>query len=331
MKKNYLWEIAAAVPKQAIPVLSFPVTQPLGITVNQLVHSAGLQAQAMAYVAEHTPTAAAVSLMDLSVEAEAFGAAVRFADDEIPNVTGQLIADEEDAKALAVPPLTAGRAALCVEALRLAKERIRNKPVLAGVIGPYSLAGRLMDVTEIMYACYDDPDTVHLVLNKVTEYIIAYCEAFRDAGADGVMMAEPLAGLLSAEMAQEFSCPYVARIIEAVQRDDFLVVYHNCGNAVPAMLPELFTMGAAGYHFGNAVDMAEIMAKAPADALCMGNIDPAGQFANGTVASIRAATRELMDRCGGYPNFIPSSGCDIPAHAKWENIDAFFAELSAQS
>jgi len=331
MQKNYLWEAASAVPKKAIPVLSFPATQPLGITVNQLVHSAELQAQAMVYVAEHTPTAAAVSLMDLSVEAEAFGATVHFADDEVPNVSGQLIADEDAAKAMAVPPLSAGRASLCVEAVRLAKERIPDKPVLAGVIGPYSLAGRLMDVTEIMFTCYDDPDTVHLVLDKVTDYIIAYCKAFRDAGADGVMLAEPLAGLLNADMAQAFSCAYVSRIIEAVQREDFLVVYHNCGNAVPSMLPQIFAMKAAGYHFGNAVDMAEIMAHAPADALCMGNIDPAGQFANGTVESIRAATRGLMERCGGYPNFVPSSGCDIPAHARWENIDAFFEALSAQA
>ncbi|HPF86719.1 MAG TPA: uroporphyrinogen decarboxylase family protein [Candidatus Limiplasma sp.] len=328
MQKNFLWEAAGASPKKAIPVLSFPAAQPLGITVNQLVHSAELQAQAMAYVAEHTPTAAAISLMDLSVEAEAFGATVHFSDDDVPNITGQLIADEEAAKAMTVPPFSAGRASLCVEAVRLAKARIHGKPVLAGVIGPYSLAGRLMDVTEIMYTCYDDPDTVHLVLDKVTDYIIDYCKAFRDAGADGVMMAEPLAGLLNADMAREFSCAYVSRIIEAVQREDFLVVYHNCGNAVTSMLPEIFAMKAAGYHFGNAVDMAQIMAHAPADALCMGNLDPAGQFANGTTVSIREATRALMERCGGYPNFIPSSGCDIPAHAKWENINAFFDALS---
>jgi len=56
----------------------------------------------------------------------------------------------------------------------------------------------------------------------------------------------------------------------------------------------------------------------------MGNIDPAGQFAGGTEESITAATRELMNTCGRYPNFIPSSGCDIPAHASWKNIHAFF-------
>jgi uroporphyrinogen decarboxylase len=113
-----------------------------------------------------------------------------------------------------------------------------------------------------------------------------------------------------------------------IQRNDGginpAVLYHNCGNAVPVMLEEIYTQGAAAYHFGNAVDMAQIMAKTPADLLVMGNIDPASQFTNGTVDSITAATRELMDSCGHYANFVPSSGCDIPAHASWDNIHAFF-------
>ena len=112
----------------------------------------------------------------------------------MPAVTGQLVNGEAAAEALEVPPLTKGRAPLYVDAIQQAKALIPDKPVLAGVIGPYSLAGRLMDVTEIMYACFDEPETVHMVLDKAAEYIIAYCSAFKTAGADGVMMAEPLAG-----------------------------------------------------------------------------------------------------------------------------------------
>lgn len=322
--RNLLWEAARAEKKAALPILSFPAAQKLGVTVEQLVKSAALQAEAMALVARETPSLAAISLMDLSVEAEAFGAQVRFSQDEVPAIIGQLVSDEEEANDLAVPDLSAGRAQLCVDAVRRAKAAITDKPLLAGMIGPYSLAGRLCDVTEIMYLCYDEPETVHTVLDKVTQYLIAYGRAMKDAGADGVMMAEPLAGILSPDMAEEFSMPYVRRIIDALQDDDFAVIYHNCGNAVPAMLEGIYALGAAAYHFGNAVDMGQILQKTPADILVMGNVDPAGEFAGGTVESITAATRQLMEKCGHYPNFLPSSGCDIPAHAKWDNIHAFF-------
>ncbi len=325
--RNMLWAAAGAERRRALPVLSFPAAQKMQVTVNQLVKDAELQAQAMELVARETDTLAAVSLMDLSVEAEAFGATVHFSDNEVPVVIGQMIEDMDAAQALQIPDLDQGRASICVEGVRLAKQRIQDKPVLAGIIGPYSLAGRLMDVTEIMYICYDEPEAVHEVLEKVTTYLIRYGQAMKDAGADGVMMAEPLAGLLSPDMAGEFSVPYVKRIVDALQSDDFAVIYHNCGNSVMSMLDQIFAQGAAAYHFGNAVNMADVLAGAPSDALCMGNVDPAGELAEGTPESVTAATKKLMEECGMYKNFIPSSGCDIPAHAKWENIEAFFAAL----
>lgn len=325
--RNLLWDIARSEKKQAMPILSFPASQKLGVSVETLVKSAELQAKAMEIIAHETDTIAAVSLMDLSVEAEAFGAKVRFAEEEVPAIVGQLISDEDEANELEVPDLTAGRASLCVEAVRTAKQNITDKPVIAGMIGPYSLAGRLCDVTEIMYLCYDEPETVHTVLDKVTKYLIQYGQAMKDAGADAIMMAEPLAGILSPDMAEEFSMPYVKRIIDALQDDEFAVLYHNCGNSVPQMLNGIYALGAAAYHFGNAIDMEAVLKVTPADILVMGNIDPAGQFASGTVESITAATRDLMAKCGAYQNFVPSSGCDIPAHAKWDNIHAFFKAI----
>lgn len=322
-----LWDVAKADTHRGLPILSFPAAQKLNVTVEQLVKDASLQAQTMEIIATQMETLAAVSLMDLSVEAEAFGAKVQFFTDEVPAVIGQLVSDMDEAEALAVPDLTKGRAAICVEGIRLAKERITDKPVLAGMIGPYSLAGRLMDVTEIMYICYDEPEAVHTVLEKVTQYLIQYADAMKQAGADGIVIAEPLAGILSPDMAAEFSHPYVKRIVEAMQAEDFAVVYHNCGNSVSHMLPGIFAIGASAYHFGNAVDMAAVMAAAPADCLCMGNVDPAAQFVQGTPESMTEATKALLAQCGHYKNFVPSSGCDIPYHAKWENIQAFFSAL----
>lgn len=325
--REILWDVAQADIKKALPILSFPAAQKMDVTVAQMVQDAQLQASAMEIVATETETLAAVSLMDLSVEAEAFGATVRFFQDEVPAVTGQLISSEEEAQALQVPDLDQGRAKTCIEGVRLAKQRIQDKPVLAGMIGPYSLAGRLMDVTEIMYSCYDEPEVVHVVLEKATQYLIRYGNAMKQAGADGIMMAEPLAGILSPDMAAEFSVPYVKRIIAALRSEDFAVIYHNCGNSVANMLPEIFSQGADAYHFGNAVDMLNVMRNTPETVLCMGNIDPATQFANGTVESMTEATGQMMAQCGSYKNFVPSSGCDIPFHAKWENIHAFFTAL----
>ena len=74
--------------------------------------------------------------------------------------------------------------------------------------------------------------------------------------------------------------------------------------------------------------MAAMMEKAPSDVPVMGNVDPAGQFMHGTPDSIREETLRIMNACCKYPNFVISSGCDIPPASKWENIDAYFAAVS---
>ena len=75
------------------------------------------------------------------------------------------------------------------------------------------------------------------------------------------------------------------------------------------------------------MDIRAIPDKAPGDKIIMGNIDPAGQFASGTPASIHQAALALLRDCAAKPNFILSSGCDIPPHAQWDTIHAFFDAL----
>ncbi len=322
--KQWAQELMAAPVKKPLPLLSFPCVQLMDITVQQLISDSALQAKGMKLVADRVKAAASVSLMDLSVEAEAFGSNIHISEDEVPTVVGAIVSDEDEASALEIPKVGAGRTGLCVEALRQAALEITDRPVLAGVIGPYSLASRLMDVSEAMIYCYEEPDMVHTVMEKCTAFLIAYCCAFRDAGANGVVMAEPLAGLLSPNLAKEFAHPYAKKLIEAVQTEDFCVIYHNCGNNVPLMLSDIYDMGALGYHFGDAIDMLDVLPQAPENAIIMGNVSPAVQFRGGTPESIAAVTRSLLETCGKYPNFVISGGCDIPPQSPWENIDAFF-------
>ena len=323
--KNWINGMIGTGAKKPLPILSFPCVSLLGITVRELISDSEWQAKGMKLVADRTDAAAAVSFMDLSVEAECFGAEICVSDHEVPTVTGRLIHDEEEALALAVPPVGSGRTQIYIDAVKKAAERITDRPVLAGMIGPFSLAARLLDVSEIMMDCYDEPDMVHTMMEKTTAFLIAYAKAYREAGANGIVMAEPVSGMLSPMLEEEFSSPYIKKIVDAVQTDDFAVIYHNCGDNVPKMLESILTTGCAAYHFGNAVDMErDILSAMPADTPVMGNIDPAGVLRMGTPEGVRAETLALLEKCAKYPNFLLSSGCDIPPMTPWENIDAFF-------
>ena len=323
----WLKEQMAADKRRAMPILSFPSIQLMGITVKDLIADSDVQAQGMYKIAQRCPTAAAVSMMDLSVEAECFGSQILFSDDEVPTVIGSVVETPEDAEALKVPAFGAGRTGLYVEAISKALKLITDRPIFAGVIGPFSLTGRLMDMTQVMINCYEEPEMVHATLEKATEFLLNYVKAYKAIGAHGVVIAEPAAGLLSPDFCGEFSSPYVKRIVDAVQDEEFIVIYHNCGDAVNRMVPQILETGAAAYHFGNAVSMEEMLQQMPGDVLTMGNVDPVSAIRNGTPEKVRQDTLAIMEACCKYPNFLISSGCDIPPAAPWANIDAFFAAV----
>lgn len=203
---------------------------------------------------------------------------------------------------------------------------ITDKPVFAGVIGPFSLAGRLYGMSEIMIACYLEPDAIALLLDKCSRFIKNYCMELKRTGCSGVIIAEPAAGLLSNEDCLQFSSLYIKEIIDNVQDDSFMVVLHNCGNTGQCTDAMLYT-GAKAYHFGNAISMIEVLKQCPADVLVMGNINPVGVLRMMSPQQIEREVISLLEQTAGFPNFVLSTGCDVPPCVPIENIQAYYNAL----
>ena len=311
---------------KAIPVMTHPGIEMNGHTVRKAVSDGRIHCEAVTTLAQRYPSAAACTIMDLTTEAEAFGAEITFSDIAVPAVSNRLLSNADDIYQLQVPSLRAGRIPQYLKANLLAAKAINDRPLFAGCIGPFSLAGRLYDMSEIMVLIYEHPDAAHILLQKCTEFIGKYCQALKMTGANGVMMAEPAAGLLSDDDCNQFSSQYVRRIVQQVQDDHFIVILHNCGNTGHCTRA-MVTSGAAAYHFGNKCRMEEVIRDVPPSALAMGNIDPVGIFKDGTPNLMRQTVKELLEKMKDYPNFVLSSGCDTPPHTPIENIDAFFEAL----
>lgn len=311
----------------AIPVMTHPGIEAIGHTVEEAVKNGDIHYEALRYLAERYPQMAAVcTIMDLTVEAEAFGAKVEFQRDDIPHVIGRRVSDADSVETLEIPMLEAGRIPEFLKAARLAVENITDRPVLAGCIGPFTLAGRLYDISEIMTDIYLEPDVIESLLEKCTEFIHNYCRAMKAAGVKGVFMAEPAAGLLSDEDCQAWSSDYIKRIVDDLQDDDFAIINHDCGNKGQCT-QAMIASGAASLHFGNAIDMESVLAECPENLVVMGNIDPVGIMKQSTPERVKDVTKDLLARVGEKPNFVLSTGCDLPPHTPLENVDAFFEAL----
>ncbi len=275
--------------RRALPILTSLGFGLTGKSIRDGATNSRAQADAIVALARRYEFAASPMMMDLSVEAEAFGAKIKLSEDEVPVVIGAVLHDCSEVAALAIPSLS---------------------------------AGRLLGLTEIMTEKLMDPDGILALLEKCTVFLETYLQAFAATGVNGVIIAEPAAGLLSPAQCDEFSSVFVRRLISKVQNEHFAVVLHNCGNT-GGQNQSMLSTGAWGLHFGNKIDMVKTLAELPADMLLMGNIDPAGVFRMGMPEQVLAETTRLLEATAAYPNFIISSGCDIPPLVPEANVDAF--------
>jgi uroporphyrinogen decarboxylase len=311
----------------AIPIMTHPGIELCGSSVLKAVTDGQAHADAICALNDRFPADAVTAIMDLTVEAEAFGAQIRFSENEIPSIVGRLVQDAGSVAGLEVPSLDKGRIPEYLKANRIVASRIKDKKVFGGCIGPFSLAGRLFDLSELMMAMYIEPETVTMLLEKCTAFITSYLLAMKGTGIDGVILAEPASGLVSNDDCYRYSSVYVRRIVDAVQDDGFSIVLHNCGNTGHCT-DAMIRSGASALHFGNRADMVEALKTCPPDLPVMGNIDPVTVMQQASPEQVYAAVSELLGKTAGFGNFILSTGCDVPPRTPVVNIQAFYQALA---
>ena len=324
MSHSWLNSLVSDGKRHALPILTSPGMALIGAGAAEVFRSGELQFQAVQALVGRFPMAAAMTMMDLSVEAEAFGAPVQFSEQENPNITGAVLHDLTAVDQLHVPQIGSHRTGEVLFAARRCAAEIKDRPTLGGMIGPFSLCGRLYEMSKMMLATMTEPEPLHRLLQKATDFLVEYALAFRATGCHGLIMAEPAAGLISPKMADQFSYRYIRQIVDAVKNEDFVFILHNCGKT-EKMLAEMTATGASALHLGNAIDITNALRQA--EIPVMGNIDPSSVFLLGTPDAVFQKTSELLRATSPFPHFVLSSGCDIPPMTPIANITAFFDAL----
>ncbi len=312
----------------ALPIATYPGLALSGGRVSDIVTNPEAQLAAQVALQARHSTPFLLSAMDLSAEAEAFGCMVMMSDAEVPTVTGRLITTREEAEQLAVPRPGDRRTAVYLEAVRRLSQLPGEKFVFGGCIGPFSLAARLVGVSEAMELTMTEPELMHLVLEKSTAFLASYIAAFRAAGARGVIMAEPAAGLLSPRGLAAFSSEYIRRIARRLDDNRFTLLLHNCA-AKLLHLAAIRETGLKTFHFGAPMDLVGALGKVPGDVVLCGNLDPTAVFTQLPPAEVAARAAQLLAATAGRRNFVVSSGCDVPPGAPLASLDAFYQAVNS--
>ena len=268
---------------------------------------------------------AAILFSDILTVPDAMGLGLSFVPGEGPRFT-RTVRSRADAEALAPPP--AGALDYVSTALRLIRRELNGKVPLIGFCGsPWTIATYVVegksgrDQARVRALAYREPQTLHLLLAKLTTALTDYLNAQIAAGAQAVMIFDSWGGVLPHWAYAPFSLEYMAEILAGLESD-------GEGNRVPTIV---FTKGGGQWlgamkHCGaNALglDWTTSLARARETVgegiALQGNLDPAMLL--GEPHTIRDAVRRVLADYGRGHRHIFNLGHGItpevpPEHAR---------------
>jgi len=299
----------------------------LNIPLSLVNSDANAQCDAMMAFSERFKSDFIMTAMDLSVEAECFGCYVYYSEFN-PPVVGEniLVKDIPAIDDLSVPHMGEKRTRVFVDAVRKIKSLQSTVPLLGGVIGPFSLAASLFGVSPIMELTIVEGEATKKLIEKCSRYIAEYASAFKEAGADGIILSEPTAGLLSPRAMEQFSSVYIQEIVRSLNSPDFQIIYHNCAAKI-VHLNAILKTDAQILHFGDPMGIAEALDSVKERTVISGNLDPAKVFLSGKNDFIVEQTTRLLAENNDNDNFLIASGCDLPYNTPFEAVETFYSVL----
>lgn len=301
------------------PLIGYPGVQLTDTTVLENLKDAKKQFETIHTIIKEYKPDIVLPFMDLSVEAEALGLKVEFHEDESPDVKEHPLKNVNQLNNYKIPaPKHDGRLNIFVEVIKKLKQ---NTGTLVGgyAASPFTLAGLMMGAENLAMNTIMEPEFSHSTIDFATRTIIPYAKAQQEAGADFIVLLEPTAVLLSPALFDEFVSPYVDQMVDALSVP---VVLHVCGQTTN-LVRNMCRTKVQGLSLDSMVNFPEISRIVPEDVVLIGNISPVEVMLNMNAENVYKITLEFLESMKDVPNFILSTGCDLPPATPHKNIAAF--------
>ena len=309
-----------------VPLVGFPGLNMTGCTIKLAQQNYGEHFKVVKAIAETFEPDIVFPLMDLAVEANALGQYTVFPQQESATVVKADSSIDELTQRAQVNIAFDTRLLGFVETMKLMSIGLPDS-ILRGayVTGPYSLAALMMGAGQAAMATVLQADELHDLCQFTTEKIQEYVRLLIAAGAQLICILEPSAVMLGPNEFAAFSGTYVHHIIESCKYTGVATIYHTCGNTMH-LVDRMVEAGVSAVSLDSqdaGVDLPSVAQKLPSDVVIMGNISPTGSLLSGKPQDVEADVSNLLRRMAPHPNFVLSTGCDLPQETPLENIHAF--------
>ncbi len=305
------------------PILSGVTRKLIGASYPEWSTNADVCAKAFLKSAEDFDIDCIVTLIDLSVECDAWGQKIIFPADEAahPDYSDTVVQDiDEYEKIKKVDWRSSKRMQMHVDVCKkLVAEKKGELPIIAFVFGPLGVLSMMRGQQDMYMDLYDDPEAVQAAVAEVTETLKEYTAALCDTGVDGIMFDTLFASgsIMSKSMWMEMEGEPMRELAEVVREHGCQVMIHNCGQK-PYFDVQIETMQPTAFSFlyppDDCVSFAECKEKYGKDMLLIGCVTPANAVI-GTDEEWDQQCRDQIDAMAKGGGFMLATGCEYPANA----------------
>jgi uroporphyrinogen decarboxylase len=271
------------------------------------------------------PLDAAILFSDILTIPDAMGQGLYFETGEGPRFR-KVINSLADIEALPVPD-PENDLGYVMDAVRTIRRELNGRVPLIGFSGsPWTLAtymvegGSSKDFRKTKAMLYDQPEAMHLLLDKLAQSVTSYLNGQILAGAQAVQIFDTWGGNLSADAYQKFSLAYMRKIVSGLIRE------HD-GRKIPVILftkngglwlESIADAGADALGLDWTMDIGVARSRVGAKVALQGNMDPTVLYAK--PAAIRAEVARIFASYGKGSGHVFNLGHGItpevdPAHA----------------
>ncbi len=277
---------------------------------------------------------AAIIFADILLPLEGMGIGFEFAANEGP-VIHEPVRDRAAVEKIKIidPDTDVG---YVMEAIRLVRKELEGRLPVIGFSGaPFTLASYIVEgggsrnYQYVKSLAYNDPETFHLLMDKIGQVVTVYLNAQIRAGAQAVQLFDSWVGCLGPGDYETYVLPHTKKVIAGLDADGVPVIHFANGGSTLLHLIE--QAGGDVISVDWRVNLDDAWTRIGEDYAIQGNFDPVALFA--PVDEIRRRVQEILDRAGGRPGHVFNLGHGILPETPVDHVRALVEavhELSAR-
>ena len=284
------------------------------------------------------PFDAAILFSDILTIPDAMGQGLYFEEGEGPRFR-KVIRSEADVEQL--PEIkTENDLTYVTDAVALIRRELNGSVPLIGFSGsPWTLAtymiegGGSKDFRVAKEFMYNNPEAMHLLLNKLADAVIDYLNSQITAGAQAVQIFDTWGGILTTTNYLDYSLAYMKKIV-------FNLINENEGRSVPIILftkngglwlESIADSGANAVGLDWTIEIGKARERIGERCALQGNMDPSILYAS--PQAIQAEVGNILASFGNGNGHVFNLGHGITPEVNPDNVSAFVDavhELSEQ-